>query len=542
MRAAVLLAAVALRGALISARPSVIWVTILDDFGFSSASFNQASPRWETLTPRMDAQARAGVILSRHYAHSFCSPSRSSFFSGRLPVHVQQGNVQPDLPNAGVPAGMTTLPEKLRALGYVGHVAGKYDVGAATAAHTPEGRGFNSSLVYFSHAVDYWSQRDYSGSAGADAMVCGDALVDLWRSGAPARGLNGTAFVDDLTTAHLVAAVAAHDFAAAPLFLLYAPHATHDPLQAPPAALARLANTTDDEAACNASIAASSTGAVFPGFAGAVPCRRVFEALVAEADANVGKIEDALRARGVWGETLAVAFSDNGGQTDLAYGGGNNSPLRGGKGSSWEGGIRVAAWVSGGALPAAVRGTAQPGVVHVADWLATLCGLAGGGDCAADARAAAAGLPAIDSLDVWPLLAGANKTSPRAEFAASATVLVGSRFKLIEGAAVASATWQGGVWPNASSPQRPINAAVADCASGCLFDVAADATEHDDVAAQFPDDLARMRAALAQWRATFYSNNETATCLDASQPIEHACACAAGRARWGGFLGPYARQ
>jgi triosephosphate isomerase len=45
---------------------------------------------------------------------------------------------------------------------------------------------------------------------------------------------------------------------------------------------------------------------VFPGFAGAVPCRRVFEALVAEADANVGKIEDALRARGVWGETLAV--------------------------------------------------------------------------------------------------------------------------------------------------------------------------------------------------------------------------------------------
>ena len=158
------------------------------------------------------------------------------------------------------------------------------------------------------------------------------------------------------------------------------------------------------------------------------------------------------------------------------------------------------------------------------------------------AESAHARLGSHHSLDVWPLLAGANKTSPRAEFAASATVLVGSRFKLIEGAAVASATWQGGVWPNASSPQRPINAAVADCASGCLFDVAADATEHDDVAAQFPGDLARMRAALAQWRATFYSNNETATCLDASQPIEHACACAAGRALWGGFLGPYARQ
>jgi hypothetical protein len=34
---------------------------------------------------------------------------------------------------------------------------------------------------------------------------------------------------------------------------------------------------------------------------------------------------------GVWNETLMVTFSDNGGQPDLTYGGGNNSPLRGGK-------------------------------------------------------------------------------------------------------------------------------------------------------------------------------------------------------------------
>ena len=522
--------------------PLVIWVSILDDFGYCSASFNRppSERTWETATPRMDAQAAAGVILARAYSHAFCSPSRAAFLSGRLPVHVQQGNVQPDLPWAGVPAAMTTLPQKLRDAGWVAHVAGKYDCGAATPAHTPEGRGFNSSLIYFSHAVDYWTQNDYSGSPGADAEVCGDAYVDLWDSGAPAAALNGTAFIDDLTTARLVSVVAAHDFSAAPLFLLYTPHATHDPLQAPAAALARLANTTDDESACNVSIAASRTGAVYPGFTGAVPCRRVFEALVAELDTNIGRIEDALRARGVWDRTLHVAFSDNGGQTELAYGGGNNHPLRGGKASEFEGGIRVAAWLAGGVLPEAVRGSVQPGLVHCADWLATLCGLAGGANCTADARAAAAGLPAIDSLDMWPLLSGANATSPRTEFAASAHTLVTPRFKLIEGAA-SSASWQGVLWPNASSPERLINPVVLDCSSGCLFDVAADPGEHDNVAAEHPAELAAMRARLAAWRSTFYSNNESAVCLNASLPIEHTCACAAGAATWRGFFGPYAR-
>ena len=490
----------------------------------------------------MDAQVASGIRLERHYVHAFCSPSRSSFFSGRLPVHVQLGNVQPDMPNAGVPAAMTTLPERLRDLGWAAHISGKYDIGAATAAHTPEGRGFVSSLVYFSHAVDYFTQQDYSGSIGPDAMVCNDRLVDLWSSGAPAYALNGTAYLDDLLVARVLAVIAAHDFAAAPLFLLYAPHATHDPLQAPAAALARLANTSDDEAACNVSVAASPTGAVYPGFSGPVPCRRVFEALVAEADANIGRIEDALRGRGVWEQTLAVSFSDNGGQTDLSYGGGNNSPLKGGKGSEWEGAIRVAAWVAGGALPAAVRGTTQPGIVHVADWAATLCGLAGGSAaaCAADARAAAAGLPPSDSLNVWPMLSGTNATSPRTEFAASSNALVTARFKLIEGTAVGSASWQGALWPNASSPAHPINAVVMNCSSGCLFDVAADPGEHVDVAASHPAELADMRRRLAAWRTTFYSNNETAVCLNASLPIAHACACAAGKAA-GGYLVPYAR-
>ena len=68
----------------------------------------------------------------------------------------------------------------------------------------------------------------------------------------------------------------------------------------------------------------------------------------------------------------------------------------------------------------------------------------------------------------------------------------------------------------------------------------ADAGEHVNVASEHPAVVADLRSRLAAWRATFYTNNETAVCLNASLPIAHACACAAGMAA-GGYFVPYAR-
>ena len=45
--------------------------------------------RIEHATPNMLALATAGVELNRHYVHKMCTPTRSSYLSGRLPVHVQ---------------------------------------------------------------------------------------------------------------------------------------------------------------------------------------------------------------------------------------------------------------------------------------------------------------------------------------------------------------------------------------------------------------------------------------------------------------------
>ena len=108
-----------------------------------------------------------------------------------------------------------------------------------------------------------------------------------------------------------------------------------------------------------------------------------------------------LESAGVWDESLLIVTSDNGGQADLMYGGGSNYPLRGGKGSFFEGGTRVMGLVSGGLVPPARRGAVERGLMHGADWLATLCGVLGAADaCREDERARAAGLPPLDSLDM----------------------------------------------------------------------------------------------------------------------------------------------
>jgi hypothetical protein len=129
--------------------------------------------------------------------------------------------------------------------------------------------------------------------------------------------------------------------------------------------------------------------------------------------------------------------------------------------------------------------------MHIVDWWATLSVLTGGD--ATDPKAAAAGpawpggppLPAPDSLDMWPMLSGANTTSPRdtlvirtipsptggtdAEGAIIKTMLLphsGSRarMKLVTG-------MQGGYWGGQYAPNNTATQKLPPCGAGCVFNL-----------------------------------------------------------------------
>lgn len=126
--------------------PRVLLFQLADDWGYANFGLHGST----NYTPHLDALAREGVILDRHYVFKYCSPSRCALQTGRNPIHVNVLNTPISQHNAadaesgqqGVPVHMTGLAQKLAGAGYATHAYGKYNVGMAREAQTPSGRGY----------------------------------------------------------------------------------------------------------------------------------------------------------------------------------------------------------------------------------------------------------------------------------------------------------------------------------------------------------------------------------------------------------------
>lgn len=536
--------------ATLAAPPTVIFNVIIDDLGNANVGWHTPNPP-ENLTPRLHALAQQGVILERQYNHFTCTPSRSAFTTGRLPVHVQLTLDNPDSITSGIPCNMTALPLKLRDAGFATSFIGKWDMGWASAAHhSPEARGYERSLAYAEHMSNYWSLKvEPTGTncASQQGNSTHNTLYDLWRDGAPASDLvDKGLYIEDIFQARVLETIAnfsAGRGAGGPqrLFLDYRPHSLHWPLMVDEEAFNNHSWVTDDEAGCKFRFYGDQP---WPGApASAYSCRRLYQAMLSNLDRRLGEVVDALAAEGLWSTTLMTTMSDNGGCVSLKENAGNNWPLRSGKYHPFEGGVRVAAMWSGGYLPPAARGTTSTALVSVADYYATFCELAGltAAACAADALAAAGGLPPIDSRSAWDAVVNGGPP-PRAELPIDASVLIavnGTRWwKLFTNPHVVGAGWTGPVFPNSTS-QDPEGPTMACKKGGCLFDVFADPGERDDVAAQFPDVVAAMGARLDALAQTFYSNSDTGGTDVCPPGTKGDCLCWAAENLWGNFVGPY---
>ena len=111
-----------------AAPPKVVLTVLVDDLAWANVGYHGTGTP-ENQTPNLVALAAEGVLLDRHYTHQTCTPSRSAYQTGRLPVHVQTTLANPDVQNSGIPRNMTSIAAKLKQGGFGGvHVVGKWRV------------------------------------------------------------------------------------------------------------------------------------------------------------------------------------------------------------------------------------------------------------------------------------------------------------------------------------------------------------------------------------------------------------------------------
>ena len=483
-------------------KPHLVFM-LVDDWGWANVGYHRNPPTKEVVTPNIDSLVKQGLELDQHYVFKVCSPSRSCLMSGRLPIHVNDQNISPDYYNpndpvsgySAIPRNMTGLATKLKEGGYATHQVGKWDAGMATPDHTPMGRGFDSSFGYFHHANDYYTET---------AEACnGTKIVDIWVTDKPGHGMNGTGpdnYEEGLFKEQLLNVVNNHD-PSTPLFLYYAPHIVHTPLQVPDSYLDKFSFIDDHD-------------------------RQYYHAMVNYLDDVVGELVDALKKKGMWDNLLFATSSDNGGPA-YSGGGANNYPLKGGKASDWQGGVRVNAFVSGGAVPQKMKGQKTPGKMHLADWYATFCALAGVDPT--DERAAKAKLPPIDSMNMWPLLSGETDKSPREDVPVSNVTLISGDYKILTGN-VNQAGWTGPHYPNTTNPHGGIPTVQRCGDTGCLYNIMNDPEERVNLADKEPAILKQMQMKLAKYQATYFNP-------DRGKVWPGACNTAVNT--YGGFWGPF---
>ncbi len=407
-------------------RPNILLI-VADDLGYGDLSSYGAD---DARTPRLDQLAREGVRLTDFYANApVCTPTRAALITGRYhqrtPLDRPLASVGPHL-ETGLPVTDTSLPRVMKEAGYRTSLIGKWHLGFKPE-FGPRAHGFDYFWGFLSGYLDWYTH------------VAGSGEPDLWENETPST--HQGYFHHEVT--RRVIRELDQPRGDAPFFVEAAYGAPHWPFQSPTAA----------------SVAARRNNSMYqdPSDAGA-PTRVVYVEILEDLDAEVGKLLDALKTRGLEQNTVVVFTSDNGGEW-LS----RNDPFFHRKDTVWEGGIRVPAilrWP--GVLPAGVV-SSQVGISM--DLSASFVAMAG---------ASRPGLR-YEGIDLVSALA-------------KGTIVDRTLFWRVLRPGASQRAMRQGDWKY-----------VEDGGLRFLFDVRSDPGERHDLAGRDPARVAAMRAAVAAW-------------------------------------------
>lgn len=354
-------------------------VIFTDDQGFGDLSCFGAQ---HVSTPRIDQMAAEGTRLTSFYvAAPVCTPSRAALMTGCYPKRIDMATGS----NFGVLlAGDTkglhpdevTIAEVLRSAGYRTGMFGKWHLGDQPD-FLPTRQGFDEFFgIPYSHDIHPFHPRQKHFQFPPLALLEGETVLEMDPN------------ADLLTKRITERSVAFIEKNKRRPFFLYVPHPIpHRPLHVSSSYMHEV-----DEAIVN-QLKLESDSIDYK------TRDKLFRQAIAEIDASVGQILDALKMHGIDENTFVVFTSDNGPAI------GSAGPLKGRKGSTFEGGMREATVVRWpGRIPA---GKSNDELLTAMDLLPTIANLAGAK--VPDDRV-------IDGRDVWPVLTGDAKSPHEAFF------------------------------------------------------------------------------------------------------------------------------
>jgi arylsulfatase A-like enzyme len=338
-----------------AAKPNIV-IFVADDMGFADSGVTGCK---DIPTPNIDALAKNGVRFTQGYTSGcVCSPTRAGLVTGRYQQRFgfdanAEGQNKTEKEPRALDLKQTTLPQRLKALGYATGMVGKWHLGAQDG-YLPNQRGFD----FFYGILPFGLGGKGPNGETPPPVYRNAAVAETPKNHMEAFCSEALAFVDAHQTEP---------------FLLYLPFtAVHAPFVGPQPWL------DQHDAAAPAS-------------------RRTYGADLRQMDDIVGRVMARLRERGLEENTLVFFFSDNGGPGGAA----DNTPFRGTKWTLWEGGIHVpfvAQWK--GRIPAG-RVLNHP-VIQV-DVAATALAAAGA-EIAPDWK--------LDGANLLPLLEGRTDAAP----------------------------------------------------------------------------------------------------------------------------------
>ena len=309
-------------------KPNIV-IILADDLGWADVGYHGA----KTSTPNIDRLASDGVRLENFHVCPLCSPTRAGLLTGRWPIRYGMGEaVITPWRKYGLPTSERTLADLLAKAGYERRgIVGKWHLGHYEKKYLPLNRGFTSFYGLYNGEFDYFThKREGELDWHKDFETCRDEgyTTDL-------IGQEAVRFIEQSP-------------AGKPFFLYVPFNAPHLPLQAKEEDKAKYAHIEDEK-------------------------KRTYAAMVDSMDQSIGKILEAIDAKGIADNTFVLFLSDNGA---IQYG--DNGPWRSSKGTVYEGGVRVPAAVR---WPAGIRGErvvdAMMGFIDIYPTIKRIAGVTG---------------------------------------------------------------------------------------------------------------------------------------------------------------------